>query len=604
MNPFSWRSLSIFMVMVLSGILSAKAYKGAEYRTIDSFLYGRFEVRYKAPAGSGILASFFTYHEIESLADWNEIDFEILGRYSNDIQMTSIGPYRETHNSHQWVPFDPHLDFHDYAFEWTPAYIAWFVDGEEVYRQSGEHVAKFNRPQKIMMNIWPPNAENWAGVWNDAILPVFAWYEYVSYASYAPDSGTVGTGQNFRPEWRDDFDSWDQARFQKADHTFDGNRCDFEPENAVFKDGKLVLCLTTADQTGYVDLLPPKVLYTHARTSRITLYFSEILDPGTAEKKTNYFINGVTIHEAKLGNDGRTVELTVQDLDPQKTYTMSVLGIADASPNANKLIGQVIALQTTEPLRFPVMINLGTGAPYECLPDQPWDPEQEYGYEDGYEENWSGSIDIAGTDLDSLYLTARREVVGYRIRVPDGRYKLTFMMAENDEQILNNPRLFNINVEGFEVADSINIYQTAGLHGAFDLITPELDITDGILDIHFTNLTNYSLVCGLAVDQLATAAERVREEIPEGFELRQNFPNPFNAATVIGFTLPQPGNVTLEIYDLRGRRMVEMNRGYLSAGAHKIDWQADVASGVYYYRLHAQSAGRDYLATRKMLLIK
>ena len=78
-----------------------KDYKGAEYRTKEAYIYGRFEVRYKPPKGDGFLASFFAYHEISSSIEWNEIDFEILGRYDHDVLVTSIGPGQKTRNSHQ-----------------------------------------------------------------------------------------------------------------------------------------------------------------------------------------------------------------------------------------------------------------------------------------------------------------------------------------------------------------------------------------------------------------------------------------------------------------------------------------------------------------------
>jgi len=51
--------LWILLLFVYMGL--AKNYKGAEYRTKETFIYGRFEVSYKPPAGDGFLASFFTY---------------------------------------------------------------------------------------------------------------------------------------------------------------------------------------------------------------------------------------------------------------------------------------------------------------------------------------------------------------------------------------------------------------------------------------------------------------------------------------------------------------------------------------------------------------
>lgn len=593
---------TIIFTLVLG--LQAKEYKGAEYRTLDTFLYGRFEVRYKAPAGNGLVASFFTYHEIESLADWNEIDFEILGRYDHDVQMTTIGPTRATHNSHQWIPFDPSEGYHDYAFEWTPDYIAWFTDGIEVYRQTGDHIADFYRSQKIMMNIWPSNAENWTGVWDESVLPVFAFYDYVRYAAYTPGTGTTGTDNNFTPQWSDEFDDWDQSRWQKATHTFEGNECDFVPENAVFKDGNLILCLTTSDQTGYVDLRPPRAIDTHAQAGHLTVYFSEPLDQISAENPGSYFISGIVVHSAELLPDKRSVALEVQELDPEKTYTVAILGVRDDSSNKNKQNGQVLSFKVSPPLEFPVMINAGPGAVSGFLPDQIWKLSGEYGYQDGYEESWPDITDIEGTDLDSVFSSARHEVVGYKVRVPDGKYVVTFLLAENNEFVMQNPRLFNIEVENIPVADSINIYEKVGLNQALEITTPEIAVYDGVLDIHFTNLTNYSLLNGLIVEQTATSLGEVDGQPPAGFDLSQNYPNPFNGSTTIQYALPAAGHVVLSLYDIRGRQISVLEEGQKKAGLHRLRWDAPLASGVYFYHLNFKADGKNYGAARKMLLIR
>lgn len=302
--------------LLLNSIGIAKDYKGAEYRTKESYTYGRFEVRYKPPKGDGFLASFFTYHEFTTSKEWNEIDFEILGRYDHDVLVTSIAPGQKIRNSHQWVEFNTHEDFHNYGFEWTPDYIAWFIDNKEFYRQTQTHVAEFKYDQKIMMNIWPPDWEPWAGILDDRVLPVFAYYDWVSYAAYTPASGKTGTNNNFTLQRKDEFDSLDHNHWEKATHTFGGNNCDFVPENAVFKDGCLILCLTKATPLGYVDLTPPAIQWARAFQDKIMIGFTEALESSSAQTTTNYLISGITIAEAKLLEDNRTVALTVTGLNP------------------------------------------------------------------------------------------------------------------------------------------------------------------------------------------------------------------------------------------------------------------------------------------------
>jgi len=70
--------------------------------------------------------------------------------------------------------------------------------------------------------------------------------------------------------------------------------------------------------------------------------------------------------------------------------------------------------------------------------------------------------------------------------------------------------------------------------------------------------------------------------------LDQNFPNPFNAATIIRFHLPIAGIVELKLYDVSGREVSRISNGFFEAGEHHITLNmTDVPSGVYFYRIKA-----------------
>jgi flagellar hook assembly protein FlgD len=93
---------------------------------------------------------------------------------------------------------------------------------------------------------------------------------------------------------------------------------------------------------------------------------------------------------------------------------------------------------------------------------------------------------------------------------------------------------------------------------------------------------------------------------PAAASLGQNFPNPFNPATTIEFSLKAGADVTLAVFDVRGARVRTLARGHYVAGPHRVDWNGTndrgepVSSGVYYYRL--RGAGIDL--THKMVLLK
>ncbi len=89
--------------------------------------------------------------------------------------------------------------------------------------------------------------------------------------------------------------------------------------------------------------------------------------------------------------------------------------------------------------------------------------------------------------------------------------------------------------------------------------------------------------------------------IAAGYTLSQNYPNPFNPATNIEFSLPQPGMVTLTVYNMLGQKVATLVSGELQAGKHSYHWDASgLASGVYLYRLTAA----DYTRSSAMVLIK
>jgi hypothetical protein len=89
--------------------------------------------------------------------------------------------------------------------------------------------------------------------------------------------------------------------------------------------------------------------------------------------------------------------------------------------------------------------------------------------------------------------------------------------------------------------------------------------------------------------------------IPTSYRLYQNFPNPFNPATIIKFDIPQAGFCTLKVFDITGREVAALINSELEPGSYAIPWNAEkLSSGVYYYRLLSEK-GSD---VRKMVLIR
>ena len=595
------KSLFLITLFIFPIYGSAKNYKGAEYRTIESLLYGRFEVRYKASLGSGHTSTFFTYNDIDPLDQWNEIDIEIINRYPNDIQFNTITPKQgNNHESHQILNFNPALDFHTYTIEWTPDYVAWFVDSVEVYRQTGEPISTLIRPQKIMMNIWNPAWENWVGPWYDQALPKFAYYDHVSYASFAPDSGNIGTDNNFKLEWFDDFGSWDQSRWQKATHTFPGNNCDFIPENVVFQDGKMILCLTDPANIGYVDEVAPKVLCARASNEKVTVQLSELVDESTAEDVSNYTIPGFSVNSASMLENTAAVVLSVSGLDLSKSCNLITSGLIDLSPNQNRLTGQVIKINMPQPLSFPVKINVGGDAVQGFLPDQDWNEEVEYGVQDGHTNKLAEGETITGTDTPDIYRSQRLNIVKYKVRVPNGIYNVTLMMAEHSFDEIEK-RVFDIYVEDNLVAKNFDIIKLSEKQAAFNINVNRIQVSDEILDLHFAAGKYYPCLNGLIVEKVNAKVGELNRNPKKNYLLIQNYPNPFNSSTVVRYRLEESGFVKLNIYDIQGRKVKTLVDDYKEEGFYSENFEpTDLASGLYFSCLQVG----DFNKTIKLTLLK
>ena len=94
--------------------------------------------------------------------------------------------------------------------------------------------------------------------------------------------------------------------------------------------------------------------------------------------------------------------------------------------------------------------------------------------------------------------------------------------------------------------------------------------------------------------------------LPDGPQLQQNAPNPFNSQTVIPYFLLEPGAARLEVFALTGQRVAVLNQGPQQAGHYRLHWDGrdregrPLASGVYLYRL----VTAEGVLTRKLILLR
>jgi hypothetical protein len=88
---------------------------------------------------------------------------------------------------------------------------------------------------------------------------------------------------------------------------------------------------------------------------------------------------------------------------------------------------------------------------------------------------------------------------------------------------------------------------------------------------------------------------------PHTFETLQIYPNPFNSQTTIEYSLKEPSPVTIQIYDLTGRRIDILIDEMQGAGEHQISWDASgQSSGIYFCRIIVNG----YAETQRLILLK
>ena len=105
----------------------------------------------------------------------------------------------------------------------------------------------------------------------------------------------------------------------------------------------------------------------------------------------------------------------------------------------------------------------------------------------------------------------------------------------------------------------------------------------------------------VVVNIASADVEDMSREIPGTFVLFQNFPNPFNPETVIGYAVKEPCHVVLKIFDLRGREVAALVDAEKQAGSYTVRFDGSgLPSGIYFYQIRM----KDFVGVRKMVLLE
>jgi len=243
------------LLFVFLGVLvpkAALAVQGAELYHTQTYRYGRFEARVRYAPGEGVVSSFFLWKDRpNNTGPWNELDFEKIG--SACQMQTNIWTGTGTQSAVTTTP-SPNIcnDYHTYSIEWTPDYIAWFIDGTQLRRVTGAPVTEYTQNatpgMAIHFNIWQGDS-SFGGNLNTSTLPVYQYISWVQYSSYANNTFTM--------QWREEFTATSTpSGWLLGNWVAPLNHSTHNTANVKFVNGIAVLALTNDNATGYTGTPP------------------------------------------------------------------------------------------------------------------------------------------------------------------------------------------------------------------------------------------------------------------------------------------------------------------------------------------------------------
>ena len=200
-------------------------------------------------------------------------------------------------------------------------------------------------------------------------------------------------------------------------------------------------------------------------------------------------------------------------------------------------------------------------------------------------------IAVKGYGLQVQYEASKLEFVEVRTDQPLGGSELA-----TPQVLANEAGVLTVAAYGDEVSDG---------EVALNLVfRPTTEIENTVIEI--TDSETYDSAFGF--NRLALPAPVQVQTRPAVFALANNYPNPFNPATTIKYSLPQAADVELTVYNVMGQVVRTLVAEHQSAGRYVVEWDAtndsghSLSSGMYFY--HLEAGGGEFREVKKMLLLK
>jgi endo-1,3-1,4-beta-glycanase ExoK len=160
-----------------------RAYKCAEIRTYASLGYGLYEARIRTVAGGGLNTGMFTYSGPPLTKVHDELDFEFLGKSPNQVQLNYWVNKQGNNVMNVPVPGGAAAAFNNYAMEWAPNSIKWYINGKLVRSETGSILPV--TPGQFFLTLWSGSSTNadWLGTLSPTTTSVMAQVEWAAYSA-------------------------------------------------------------------------------------------------------------------------------------------------------------------------------------------------------------------------------------------------------------------------------------------------------------------------------------------------------------------------------------------------------------------------------------